>query len=113
MERIVGSKWTAMERTFGWRHFVVSSKRKASPHGQGWFVEMAATCDDTCRFWVNAQNLKDRERWSMGWLQKSETVPPEELGRWKTVCKACKGQRRVPCGMCANPDTPQTDIIHI
>ncbi|CAL8466089.1 g5625 [Coccomyxa elongata] len=28
--RLVGSKWTAMERTLGWRHFQVTDKRKTA-----------------------------------------------------------------------------------
>ena len=45
-----------MQRTFGWRHFFVQSKAKGQ--GKEWFLEMVATCDQTSRFWVNAQNLK-------------------------------------------------------
>jgi len=45
-----------MERTFGWRHFRVKSKRRAG--NKEWFVEMVATCDENTQFWVNAQNLK-------------------------------------------------------
>ena len=51
-----GSKWTAMETTFGWRHFHVHSKRKGP--GKDWFIEMVSTCDNTTQFWVNAKNLK-------------------------------------------------------
>jgi tryptophan-rich hypothetical protein len=51
-----GSKWTAMESTFGWCHFTVSSKRKGP--GKDWFLEMVATCDESSRFWVNSHNLK-------------------------------------------------------
>lgn len=45
-----------MERTFGWRHFRVKSKRRTA--NKEWFVEMVATCDENTQFWVNAQNLK-------------------------------------------------------
>lgn len=30
MSSILGSKWTAHERTFGWRHFRVLNKKKES-----------------------------------------------------------------------------------
>ncbi|GJP67598.1 hypothetical protein CLOP_g24403 [Closterium sp. NIES-67] len=33
--RIIGSKWTAMERTFGWRHFRVASKRRMGSTAAG------------------------------------------------------------------------------
>jgi tryptophan-rich hypothetical protein len=51
-----GSKWTAMETTFGWRHFHVHSKRRGP--GKDWFLEMVSTCDETTRFWLNAKILK-------------------------------------------------------
>lgn len=44
-----GSKWTAMERTFGWRHFRVMQKKG---QGKGTFVLMTATCDESTQFWV-------------------------------------------------------------
>ncbi|KAH7388451.1 hypothetical protein KP509_16G076400 [Ceratopteris richardii] len=92
--RIVGSKWTAMEKTFGWRHFEVASKQK---QGKDWFLELVATCDSSTRFWLNAQNLKDRERWSMGWLQKDHIMSAQNSS---TVCKACKGTGRLNCTLC-------------
>lgn len=38
-----------MEETFGWRHFQVIEKRKK---GDQIFALMAATCDESTRFWV-------------------------------------------------------------
>jgi len=102
--RIVGSKWTAMESTFGWRHFHVHSKRRGP--GKDWFLEMVSTCDETTRFWLNAKILKDRERWSAGWLQKEELLGIQGEGEAKTaiICKACKGCRTKPCHMCAKSE---------
>ncbi|KAG6556723.1 hypothetical protein Mapa_001666 [Marchantia paleacea] len=94
LDRIIGSKWTAMESTFGWRHFRVHSKRRGS--GKDWFVEMSATCDESTRFWVNVKNLKERERWSMGWRQKREIIAAKDTS-FKLSCKACKGIGRLPC----------------
>lgn len=56
MVRIVGSNWTAMERTFGRHHFHVHSKRRGP--GKDWFLEMVSACDETTRFWINAKILK-------------------------------------------------------
>jgi hypothetical protein len=39
LKNVVGSKWTAHESTFGWRHFVVLSRRK---EGSAQFVEARA-----------------------------------------------------------------------
>lgn len=101
--RIVGSKWTAMETTFGWRHFHVHSKRRGP--GKDWFLEMVSTCDETTRFWMNAKILKDRERWSAGWLQKEELLSIQGEGDSKaTICKACKGCRTKLCPMCAKTE---------
>ncbi|KAG0579906.1 hypothetical protein M758_4G134800 [Ceratodon purpureus] len=98
--RIVGSKWTAMETTFGWRHFHVHSKRRGP--GKDWFLEMVSTCDETTRFWLNAKILKDRERWAAGWLQKEELLGMQGAGdAMATICKACKGCRTKPCLMCS------------
>lgn len=115
LSTILGSKWTAHERTFGWRHFRVLNKKKEG--GKTVFVEvpapasprrlsrslalpgsptarraqrplltprpdprlrlkpvvgeqMQATCDPDVRFWVNSQNLKERDRWSCGWVRR-------------------------------------------
>ena len=51
----LGSKWTSMEPTFGWRHFECASKQR---QGKDWFLQLVATCDQNTKFWVNSQNLK-------------------------------------------------------
>jgi tryptophan-rich hypothetical protein len=66
---LIGSKWTALEDTFGWRHFQVVNRKNDSE----WiFAELVASCDETARFWVNAKILKDRQRWAAGWLTLEE-----------------------------------------
>ena len=40
-----------MERTFGWRHFRASQKRKQAGDV---FVLMVSTCDEATQFWVRA-----------------------------------------------------------
>ncbi len=72
---LLGSKWTACESTFGWRHFQVVNRKNES----SWvFAEMESSCDRTVKFWINAQVLKDGRRWLPGW----KTL--EELGLAKT-----------------------------
>ncbi|MCM1982681.1 TIGR02450 family Trp-rich protein [Lyngbya confervoides] len=61
---LVGSKWTAKQRTFGWRHFQVVNRKQ---QGKLVFAELVAACDDSVRFWVNASSLKDRQLWQAGW----------------------------------------------
>ncbi|MBS0016558.1 MAG: TIGR02450 family Trp-rich protein [Arthrospira sp. SH-MAG29] len=66
---LVGSKWTATQKTWGWRHFqVVNRKNK----GQLVFAELVASCDPTVRFWLNAKQLKDRNLWEPGWQSTQE-----------------------------------------
>ncbi|CAM6112074.1 unnamed protein product [Calypogeia fissa] len=113
VERIIGSKWTAMEAFFGWRYFQIQSKRRGSR--KEWFVEMVATCDETGRYWMNVQNLKDRERWSMGWLQKVEILEAQNKDTASNlVCKACKGKGQQPCSCTLrDPDETILDIIEV
>ena len=69
------------------------------------------------------QNLKERERWASGWLQKQEMraleaqlqaapaqqqqqqrqpgQPPTPAGGG-TVCKGCAGSGSLPCPLCSN-----------
>lgn len=115
--RVIGSKWTAMERTFGWRHFRVLQKKG---QGKDTFVLMAATCDESTQLWVNMQNLKDRARWASGWLQRQEMQAAQEqqhrdestaAGRASaspagtagqgTACRACSATGAVPCPICS------------
>ncbi|WP_218082085.1 TIGR02450 family Trp-rich protein [Anthocerotibacter panamensis] len=68
---LLGSKWTAHEPQFGWRHFEVVNR---STQGQWVFAELVSTCDPTVRFWINAKVLQDRFLWQGGWqpLYRSE-----------------------------------------
>eukprot|EP00850_Spirogloea_muscicola_P011450 SM000071S21074 [mRNA] locus=s71:189844:191066:- [translate_table: standard] len=114
VDRIVGSKWTAMESTFGWRHFQVDSKTKGQ--GKQWFVEMVSTCESNTRFFVNLRNLKDRASWSMGWLQKQELQRLEESRTQQNICKACHGLGSLVCTSCsssASPGGSTLDIIEV
>lgn len=74
---LVGSKWTAREKTWGWRHFRVVNRQD---RGSWVFAEMVAACDPTVRFWLNAKLLKDRSQWNAGWksLKEQEDTEPFE-----------------------------------
>ncbi|RZM79268.1 TIGR02450 family Trp-rich protein [Leptolyngbya iicbica] len=66
---LIGSKWTAQEKTFGWRHFQVVTRKNE----QGMvFAEMVAACDPDVRFWINAKGLKNRHAWQAGWQSLQE-----------------------------------------
>ncbi len=63
---LVGSKWTATQNIFGWRHFQVLNRKQHSG-SKLIFAEMVAACDPRVRFWLNAQILRDRSTWLPGW----------------------------------------------
>lgn len=46
---------------------------------------------------VNLRNLKDRERWASGWLQKSEVEALNDLGG---ICQVCAGTGHMTCPLC-------------
>ncbi|MBE9177132.1 TIGR02450 family Trp-rich protein [Oculatella sp. LEGE 06141] len=75
---LVGSRWTAQQTTWGWRHFQVVNRKNED---QWVFAEMVAACDPSVRFWLNAKQLKDRALWHAGWqsLQEMEAEELEEL----------------------------------
>eukprot|EP00249_Psilotum_nudum_P011242 c23048_g1_i2 orf=51-725(+) len=107
LDRVIGSKWTAVETTFGWRHFIVMSKQRGLK--KDWFLELAAACDENIRFWINAKNLKDRERWSMGWLQIADILRSKHM---LTPCKSCKGKARMPCQAC-DRHWDRINVMHV
>ncbi|GFR43300.1 hypothetical protein Agub_g4366, partial [Astrephomene gubernaculifera] len=125
MARIIGSKWTAMQETLGWRHFRVAqliglfasliqhigyssppschwffffSSRQVRKTGSGSaFVQLQASCDPAAQLWVSAGNLRDRDLWAAGWLQLSQMADPAAAG---APCRTCSGSGSVPCGTC-------------
>lgn len=75
---LVGSKWTAKQKTWGWRHFQVVNRKN---EGEWVFAEMVASCDENVRFWLNAKSLKDRKQWMAGWqtLQEMNEIEEEDV----------------------------------
>lgn len=66
---LVGSKWTAQQKTFGWRHFQVVNRKN---EGHLVFAELVAACDPEVRFWINAKGLKNDRLWHSGWRSLGE-----------------------------------------
>jgi tryptophan-rich hypothetical protein len=70
---LLGSKWTAKQKTWGWRHFQVINRQDR----ERWvFAEMVASCDPTVRFWLNAKQLQDSSLWEAGWKTLTEMNEP-------------------------------------
>lgn len=101
--RLVGSKWTAMQRTLGWRHFHIIDKRKAAGET---FVCMVSTCNNDTKMWLNTSVLKSRSAWAPGWLQRDEIQNAQEPG---PICKTCDGQGSLPCMRCSSGGA----LVHI
>lgn len=72
---LVGSKWTAKQKTWGWRHFQVVNRKN---QGDLVFADMVASCDPNVRFWLNAKQLKNRSLWQTGWQSLEEMKDREE-----------------------------------
>lgn len=71
---LLGSKWTAKQKTWGWRHFQVINRKS---QGKWVFAEMMSSCDSQVRFWINAKQLKDKNLWDAGWKTMSQINLPE------------------------------------
>jgi tryptophan-rich hypothetical protein len=72
---LLGSKWTALQKTEGWRHFEVVNRKN---QGAWVFAELVASCDPSVRFWINAKQLKNRDLWQAGWQPLREFAPAED-----------------------------------
>jgi tryptophan-rich hypothetical protein len=80
---LLGSKWTAREDTFSWRHFQVVNRKNEDK----WvFAELMSSCDATVRFWINAKVLTDRRRWMAGWktLEEIQAISDREAAKRAT-----------------------------
>ncbi len=75
---LLGSKWTACQKTFGWRHFQVVNRKN---QGAWVYAELVSSCDRSVRFWVNAKTLKDRSQWHPGWTPLNELAIVDEAER--------------------------------
>ena len=62
----------------------------------------SCTHTHTCNVSVqmNASNLKDRDLWAAGWLQKSQMEDPAGAAAAGVTCRACSGSGTTPCPVC-------------
>ncbi|PNH03429.1 hypothetical protein TSOC_010506 [Tetrabaena socialis] len=87
-----------MQETMGWRHFRVIQCRKGVSGVA--FVQMQASCEPATQLWLNSSNLKDRDLWAAGWLQKSQMEDPQGGQTAGVSCRACSGSGTTPCPLC-------------
>lgn len=82
LPHLLGSKWTAKQTTWGWRHFEVINRKN---EGKWIFVEMKSACDSTTKFWLNANQLKDSCLWLPGWLSLNQQTEIEKNNKIPVV----------------------------
>ena len=56
------SKWTAIKKVNGWRHFMVRDVNKKDKT-----VEMFAVCDRESIMTIDISELKPKKKWIRGW----------------------------------------------
>jgi len=105
--KVLGTNWTALLRTKGWRHFEATAKRVDS-ETRSKFVTLSATCDQTQTIEVPLIELKNREKWAAGWQQKEsiewDNEARDKFGaligkpkRSRKACKRCQGEGKIVC----------------
>ena len=106
-DKVLGTNWTALLRTKGWRHFEATAKRVDS-ETRSKFVTLSATCDREQTIEVPLVELKNREKWAAGWQQKENIEWDNEardnsgalIGkpkRSRKACKRCQGEGKIVC----------------
>jgi len=112
-DKVVGTKWTAMESTFGWRHFYVKERKKQN---KMYMLLLEATCDVDTKFWINGKNLKERERWAAGWIDRvdMQALESNEVTANDKLCKKCHGVGQITCSMCKGTGHPSaSELVNI
>ena len=109
--KVVGTNWTALRRTKGWRHFEATETRTRLDEEKKKkirFVTLAATCDREQKVEVPLKELKNRALWAAGWQQK-ESIEWDDgerdtsgalIGkpkRSRKACKRCGGEGKIAC----------------
>jgi len=106
-DKVLGTNWTALLRTKGWRHFEATAKRVDS-QTKSKFVTLSATCDREQTIEVPLIELKNREKWAAGWQQKEniewDSEARDNFGaligkpkRSRKACKRCQGAGKIVC----------------
>ena len=63
MKYLKNSKWTSVQKIHNWRHYEVLNINNKTQH-----VEMFAVCDKKIKIIVSFEELKNRLKWTKGWL---------------------------------------------
>ncbi len=64
MDKYLHSKWTSVDKIFGWRHYqvrnVIKNKNK---------IELFAVCNKSINLFIKINELKDQQKWIPGWKE--------------------------------------------
>ena len=62
--KYLNSKWTAVKKRKGWRHYQVRNVLKNKKQ-----LELFAVCDKKIFFNIDIEELKDKKKWIPGWIE--------------------------------------------
>ena len=69
MNHLENSKWTAVQKINGWRHYEVVNIFKNDKK-----VEMFSVCDKKIKIFASFSELKNKKKWISGWIEVVEDV---------------------------------------
>ena len=103
VDRVNGSRWTAVETRAGHRHYIVSEIR-GSRKNKNLQLCMTNSCgpeENRVHLWITEEEIRSKSQWRMGWVTMAEIVMADKgpLIDAKT-CFRCKGGRTLKCIEC-------------
>tara|TARA_Y100001970_G_C13722204_1_gene597228 strand:- start:58 stop:258 length:201 start_codon:yes stop_codon:yes gene_type:complete len=64
MDKYSNSKWTSVNKIFGWRHFEVRNVFKKQKK-----IELFSVCDKSISVIINIDEIENKEKWLPGWKE--------------------------------------------
>ncbi|MAQ43182.1 MAG: TIGR02450 family Trp-rich protein [Candidatus Marinimicrobia bacterium] len=64
MDKYSNSKWTSVNKIFGWRHFEVRNVLKKQKK-----IELFSVCDKSISIIINIDEIENKEKWLPGWKE--------------------------------------------
>ena len=64
MDKYSNSKWTSVNKIFGWRHFEVRNIFKKLKK-----IELFSVCDKSISIIINIDEIENKEKWLPGWKE--------------------------------------------
>ncbi len=103
INRVNGSRWTAVVIRSGHRHYVVSEIR-GSRKKKNLELRMSNSCgpeEKRVHLWVSEDEIRNKDCWRMGWVTLEEILMADKGPLIDAkVCFRCKGERILKCFEC-------------